>query len=99
MNNIPIPKDFQLLGEKHKVSLLKKVNKGADWGYWNPENNTIQLEKASLMRNQDQVEQTFIHELTHCILDHLGYEHLSNDEKFVDLFSKAFHQVLKTAKY
>ena len=99
MNAIPIPKKFNVFGESHKVKLLKKVDKGESLGDWNPANNTIRLEKASSTRNQDQVEQTLIHELVHVCLDHLGYEHLSNDEKFVDAFSKAWHQILKTAEY
>lgn len=99
MNQIPIPKEFFLFGEKHKVKLQKKVDKGQALGSWDPENNSIKLEKASKTRNQDQVEQTYIHEVVHCILDHLSYEHLSHDEKFVDVFAKALAQVLKTAKY
>ena len=98
-NAIPIPVSFKLFGETIKIKQLKKVNKGDDWGYWDPSNNTIKLQKANKDYNQEQVEQTYLHESTHAILDQFGYEHLSHDEQFVERFSKALHQLLKTAHY
>lgn len=43
-------------------------------------------------------EQTLIHESVHIILDELGYSDLSNDEKFVQSFSNALHQLINSAK-
>lgn len=92
-----IPKSFSLFGEEHKVKLVKLIDRGKSLGEWNPDNNTIKISTTG--RSDDSMEQTYLHELIHAILDHLSYEHLSNDEKFVDTFSKALHQTLKTAKY
>ena len=97
MEPLKIPKEFSLFGEKHKVKRVKLIDKGKSLGEWNPDNNTIKLSTQG--RSLDSIEQAFYHEIVHCILDHLSYEHLSNDEKFVDTFSKALHQILKTAKY
>jgi len=47
---------------------------------------------------QDSQERTFYHELTHAILDELGYRELSNDEKFVDSFSSLLYQFEVTKK-
>lgn len=40
-----------------------------------------------------------IHEMTHIILDNIGYSKLSANERFVRLFAKAAHQVIKTVKF
>lgn len=94
---LKIPKSFNLFGELHKIKLVKLIDKGKSLGEWNPDNNTIKLSTQG--RSVDSIEQTYCHEIVHAILDHLSYEHLSNDEKFVDTFSKALHQILKTSKY
>lgn len=44
----------------------------------------------------DSIEQTLYHEVTHAILDELGYYELSSDEKFVQSFSLLLHQFEKT---
>lgn len=90
-----IPKSFTVFGEKHKVSFVKNVSLKVV-GEWIPEKNRIRI-KADLA--EDRKEQIYMHELTHCILDHLSYSDLSSDESFVDRFSKALHQVLKTSEY
>lgn len=91
-----IPKEFELFGEKHKVSKLKKIDKQGSEGEWDPNTNKIKL-LSSLP--EDRLEQRYYHELVHCILDHLGYTKLSEDETFVDTFAKGLHQVNKTSKY
>ena len=60
---------------------------------------TIQNNKKGATILKSRQEQTFFHELTHCILDQMGEEKLYHNEKFVDLFSQCLHQILKTAKY
>lgn len=99
MNIINIPRSFSIFGETHKVKLLKSIDKGKSSGEYDPNTNVIKLEKASEIRNQDQVEQTFFHELIHAALGHLSYEDLYKDEAFVDNMAKCLHQAFKTAKY
>lgn len=45
---------------------------------------------------QDVKEQTFYHELVHCILYALGK--MQHDEEFVDSFAVMLHQYMKTHK-
>ena len=45
------------------------------------------------------VEQTYLHELTHMILAHMGEDELTGNEKFVNLFSELLYQAIETAKY
>lgn len=90
-----IPKKFQIFGETYKVKQLVKVDKADSWGEHNASDNVIKLKKSL---QQDQKEQTYLHEVVHTILTHLSYEKLNNDEKFVDTFAKALHQILITSK-
>lgn len=59
----------------------------------------IILQAPSAVHCDEEVEQTFCHELVHTILDQIGEEEKSQDEKWVDLFGKALHQVLTTFSY
>jgi hypothetical protein len=90
-----IPKEFELFGEKHKVSKVKKIDTHGSEGEWDPNKNRIKLLSTL---PQDRMEQRYYHELVHCILDHLQYAELSSDEEFVDIFGKALHQIIKTSK-
>ena len=97
-----IPKTFDILGIKVKVEyrkLLYKKEKAI--GLWLPQENKILIQEnvKECMVSQEQKEQIFFHELTHCILDKLGYAKLSADEKLVDTVGSCFHQVLKTMRY
>lgn len=98
MQEFKIPKEFTIFGERHKVKFVKSIDRGKTYGEWDPNKNIIRLEK-SLSLTPDKMEQTFIHELIHCCLDHLSYIELNKDEKFVDDLSKALHQAFKTFKY
>lgn len=88
-----VPKSFTIFGEKHKVSFVKKIDKEDSLGEWNPNKNTIKIKKGL---QEDMKEQTFYHELVHCILQHLSYEELTANEVFVDRFGKVLHQAIKT---
>ena len=98
-----IPKYFYIFGEKIKVSFLKAIkNKEGDaYGVWLETENKIKLAKTVFKKplEQDQMEQTYFHELTHVILDSIGEPNLSENEIFVDKFSKALYQVLKSSNY
>jgi hypothetical protein len=93
-NKINIPKTFQIFGLTFKVTQPWKF-KGDHWGECSIAKKSIKV-KRSL--NQEQKEITYLHEITHAILDCLEYNDLSHDEDFVERFSKALHQVIKTSK-
>lgn len=46
----------------------------------------------------DSIEQTFFHELVHCILDEAGTRG-EHDESFVQSFAVLLYEFFKTAKY
>lgn len=49
--------------------------------------------------SEDRILDTFYHERTHAILDAMNERELSNNEKFVDVFSKLLRQSDETAIY
>lgn len=56
---------------------------------------TIGMEPLS----EDRIVDTYYHERTHAILDMMGEDELSANEKFVDVFSKLLRQSDESAIY
>lgn len=97
-----VPKSFYLHGQRISVRMVDHLTS---------ENNA--LGEARMLKNeialqqntngfglpQSQIEQTFLHELTHFILHHMGQNDLCEEEAFVDVFSSLLHQALTTADY
>lgn len=90
-----IPKRFKIFGLTFKVVQPWKVDSKDNWGECSIAKKTVKV-KRSL--NQEQKEITYLHELTHTILDCLEYNELSANEDFVERFSKALHQAIKTSE-
>lgn len=91
-----------LMGQTIKVIMKDDLSfKDGNWGEANLRTNeiTLQADASGHNRNRDQVEDIFIHELVHFILDLGGDTKLSEDESFVKRFSSLLHQALKTADY
>jgi hypothetical protein len=92
-----IPKTFNLMGAKYKVLLVDQK----DWpddecvGFCNFLNQQVCVLSAV---SDVQKQQTFCHELVHCILDKMGEEELNDDERFVDLFGSLLHQAWTSIK-
>lgn len=82
------PVEFQILSSTIKV---KNNCEMSEHGEYCHDTLTIRIRK-------DAHEATFWHEVTHCILDHLGYEDLSKNEQFVDQFGQCLRQLEKTLK-
>ena len=59
----------------------------------------LQPQVEGMKISSSQVEETWKHELTHFILLAIERGDLSEDEKFVSLFSRTWHQTEKTAVY
>lgn len=48
---------------------------------------------------QDSKRQTFYHEVVHCILDTMGENELSKNEKFVCTFSSFLNEAMRNARF
>lgn len=97
-----IPDHFSCLGHKVKVLVvsgedLLTLSEGEDHlsGMYDHDAKTIYLSEAI---TGSSLEQTFLHELMHCILLHTGYEELSDDEILVDMLGELFYQFIVTKK-
>lgn len=92
-----IPRSFKLFNQTIKVvykrDLLDRYN---CFGMWVYKKNTIYLEQSTRKHilTKEQIEQTFVHELTHAALDLMGEHRLSSNEKFVSTFSNLIHQFI-----
>ena len=92
---IIIPKSFKIFGLTYRVTQPVRVDNEGNWGEHSISDRKIKVLKSL---NQEQKEITYLHELVHTILDNLEYNELSSDEEFVERFSKALHQIIKTSK-
>lgn len=90
-----IPKTFKIFGLTFKVTQPYKFKNNDRWGECNINTKSIKVLRSL---NKEQKEITYLHEITHAILDCLEYNELSHNEDFVERFSKALHQVLTTSK-
>jgi hypothetical protein len=90
-----IPKQFKLFGQTYEVRQPPKVMWQGDsvLGHCNSDDGIIQVRRNL---KKELKELTYLHELTHAILYSLEYNKLSNDETFVERFSRALHQALTT---
>lgn len=100
-----IPKRFKVLGQEITVRYSNThLYKLKFLGMFYPDRNLILLankyKESGIwkLHPQDKIEATFYHELTHCILFHMGHKHWMN-EKLVDDLSGLLHQFLTTAEY
>jgi predicted SprT family Zn-dependent metalloprotease len=94
----PIPRTVKLMGRTFKVTLvpnLKDEDGEMLWGDSLADAGYIRLNPAA---QQDVLEQTFFHELTHVILEMAGKEKLSADEAFVDLMASLWHQAMTSRR-
>lgn len=106
-SKIKIPKCFYLLGKKINVfTESDKLMNDRKLGLFIRDLDEIHLaskvtRKGGIIKDlsEQQQEHTFYHELVHAILDTMGEEELSDNEKFVDIFSGLLHQSIKTSEY
>ena len=102
MNEIKIPKEFQLFGIKIIIEFNedrcddKNAFGLAEFG--KQKIVLCRMEGRDLLPTE-KVEKIYFHEVTHQILDYMHEFDLSKNEKFVNIFSSLLHQALKTAKY
>ena len=95
-----IPKYFDLMGHAIEVRQVKvppgikdEIDSHATW------QKDKQLITINVFgQSETLLHHTYLHEVTHAILDAMGKEDLSKDEEFVDMFSGLLHQVLTTGR-
>lgn len=96
-----IPESFMLHGQVINVKSIADLifSRGA-YGQANYSNNQIyiQLSNDAIPVPKTVVEETFIHEMIHHIINHLPekYHELNSDEDFVEGFGQLLHQALTT---
>jgi len=106
MSNQIIPKSFQVLGHKYRISYKNDLgyNDGC-LGRINFSTKDIHLQpfKDSYPVAPTEVEQTYCHELVHLILKESHEDcydpPLHSREALVDRIASVLHQILKTSKY
>lgn len=95
-----IPKSFTLGAIEFTVEYGDKVSEG-NLGH------TAFLESNVLVKThydgkticKQQQEQTFYHELVHCVLGIMNESELNGNEQFVDIFGQLLYQYFKSVKY
>ena len=94
-----IPTTFNIGGVKHTVKIETIVGEGCDFGQFDPVGVISLAEQlGSREVSQTKREQTFIHELTHAILNAMRKDDLYEDESFVNTFSSFLYEAISTAK-
>jgi predicted SprT family Zn-dependent metalloprotease len=99
---IQIPSSFNLHGQHIDVVLVEHIgSENGTLGEARLAKNEIALQTNAngFRRSNSQIEQTFLHELVHFILSHMGHNELCAEEQFVDGFSHLLHQALVTMAY
>jgi hypothetical protein len=97
-----IPKSFRLFGttvdvvfDNNSLNQLSAVGGSA----WVQSKITLTDTHKGEKVSEDVIEDTFYHEKVHAILDSMGKHDLSQDEEFVNVFSRLLRQSDVTAKY
>ena len=96
-----IPESFQLHGQTFVVKEdATLANRTDNRGETKPRTNEIilQITTETVPIPQTMVEQTFCHELMHCLLIHAESK-MGDDEKFVNLMGNLLHQAWSTMVY
>ena len=96
-----IPETFLLHGQKYTVKYDASLSSRTDnRGETHPRTNEIILQASTTTSPIPQtiVEQTFCHELMHCLLIHAESK-MGDDEKFINLMGNLLHQFLSTETY
>lgn len=97
-----IPKSFELIDQTITIEFDDRLTVDHDChGMVEYDLNKILLspDDKAFPWNEDQQFHAFLHEMTHFIFKRIGEDKLTKNEKIVNLFSRALHQIMKTAKY
>jgi predicted SprT family Zn-dependent metalloprotease len=96
---IKIPEKLKLMGQTirvvHEDGLVTRCDAVGHARY---RENTIALQKSTEGYNlsDEQIEETFLHELIHFVFYKLGERELMENEKLIDGMAGLLHQALRT---
>jgi hypothetical protein len=93
-----IPEKLELTGKLFRVVFADNLLVSDILGRTDFVEREICLHKGTEGRHvpAQEIENTFWHEITHCILNDMGEDELNGNEKFVTMFSNLLHQAIKT---
>ena len=95
----PKPIKFEILGQEIDIIYRDSLSNERDANgeaHFRDNQIWIQRDVKGCPRKEEQIEETFWHEVTHIILEKLQYQKLSENEEFVGRFGSALQQVVKT---
>ena len=96
-----IPKEFKLFHQTIKIVFKRNlIDTKQAFGLWNYNKSTIYLQQST-RRNiltKEQIENTFIHEATHAMLNVMGETKMSTNETFVHTLSSLIQQLIEQTK-
>ena len=97
--DFPIPEKFTVGGQDIKVDIVNRIPYNVGEACL-----STGIIKVALTNNDDEANSesyilnTFLHELTHMILDTMSEKELSSNEKFVSTFSSFLTEAIRTMK-
>lgn len=94
-----IPNEFTVGGQDIKVQLVNRIPYNVGEACLSTGTIKIALTNGSEEINTESYNlNTFLHEVTHTILDTMGEKELSSNEKFVSTFSSFLTEAIRTMK-
>ena len=97
-----IPRRLKLLGRTITVEydpMLDGRDGTVSEARYTSDSIALQPNTDTFRRPQTQLEQVFLHELVHYILNEMNEYDLRSNEKFVDVFAGLLHQALTTMEF
>ena len=97
-----LPKKMKVGERWYSVEIVETMQRKAQMGYVYYGTGEIQVAKKCNVTNKkftnDEISDTFWHELTHAILYDMGHR-LHKDEQFVTRFANRLSKAINTAKF
>lgn len=97
-----LPKKLKVGDRWYSVEIVETMQRKAQMGYVYYGTGEIQVAKKSNVTNtpytNDEIRDTFWHEVTHAILYDMG-SNLYNNEKFVTRFANRLAKAINTARF
>jgi len=95
-----IPKQISVGRKTYVITRPHTIQDPASYGRTYYDENRIEIARFDNQGNtfeQEEIDDTFWHELTHCILYDMGNQ-LHRDERFVTAFSRRLSEAILSAK-
>lgn len=103
MSNIQnwIPKYCELGGVEYTTYLIERIQNAHNFGMSAMSNGTIQLQNIieGVEVSNTSLQSTYFHELIHQMLDMVGENELSGNEKFVQGLANMLFEFIRTAQW